>query len=113
MVPVCSALEFGEELSFCAVWAIWALAGINGVAICGSALRAKAESSKALAGSNLSAAKRRRDQARTSGDLLRTTAVFQKFGAPISRPACPYLRLPRKADSFRARESRSWRESPS
>jgi hypothetical protein len=30
MVRVCSALEFGEELSFCAVRAIWALAGING-----------------------------------------------------------------------------------
>jgi hypothetical protein len=53
MVRVCSALEFGKELSFCAVWAIWALAGINSVAICASALRAKAESSKALARLNL------------------------------------------------------------
>jgi hypothetical protein len=41
MVRVCSALEFGEELSFCAVWAIWALAGISGVAICASALHAR------------------------------------------------------------------------
>jgi hypothetical protein len=41
MVRVCSALEFGEELSNCAVRAIWALAGIGGVAIYASALRAR------------------------------------------------------------------------
>jgi hypothetical protein len=41
MVRVCSAQEFRQGLSFCAVRAIWALAGISGVAIYASALRAR------------------------------------------------------------------------
>ena len=40
MVRVCSAQEFRQGLSFCAVRAIWALAGASDVPICASVLGA-------------------------------------------------------------------------
>ena len=53
MVRVCSALEFRQGLSFCAVRAIWALAGISDVAIALRCWVREAESGKALARTNL------------------------------------------------------------